>query len=75
MTFVRRCQWSIKKQWTRGALSIGDTRAEMGGWPEALHGAGGGEAIPGRRKRTFRQRDQHVYVKKSDKFREWHVVS
>lgn len=47
MTFVRRCQWSIKKGWTRGALSIGDTRAEMGGWPEALHGAGGEEAIPG----------------------------
>lgn len=63
------------KRTDRGALSIGDTKGEMEGWPEASHGAGGGEAIPGRRKRNFRQREQHVYVRKPGKFREWHVVS
>lgn len=43
------------KRTEHGSLSIGDTRGEMGGWPEALHGAGRGEATLGRRKRDFRR--------------------
>lgn len=75
MKFIRRCQWSIKEGKAWGALSIGDTWNENEGWKEALHGAGGGEAILGRKKSNFRQRDKYVYIWKPGKFTEWHVVS
>ena len=43
-------------------------------WKSEKDGAGGREAISGRRKRNFKRRNQHIYIKKAGKFRERHIV-